>query len=125
MNITAEIFAAYLKCQTKCFLRAHGDAGSGNEYADWVHTESDTYRAEGLRRLTAGFSPDDCVTDASALDSIRAAKWRVAADVNACAENLESSINETGYISGRQPSGTRNRQHPSLIGDRWGVPTRL
>ncbi|MCX6997625.1 MAG: hypothetical protein NTV49_11185 [Kiritimatiellaeota bacterium] len=98
MIITADVFAAYLKCPTKCFLRAHGEAGSGNEYADWVHTESETYRAEGLRRLTAGLTPDDCVTGASVLESLKTAKWRVATDVDARSQNLESRIHAVERI---------------------------
>jgi len=80
MTITADVFAAYLKCPTKCFLRAHGEAGSGNEYADWFHAESEMYRAEGLWRVMAGIPPDDCVTGESAMESIRTAKWRFAVD---------------------------------------------
>ena len=39
MTITADLFDAYLKCPTKCFLGAYGETGSGNEYANWVRTD--------------------------------------------------------------------------------------
>ena len=41
MNITSPVFQAYLECPTNCFLRAHGEVGTGNEYANWVRTESE------------------------------------------------------------------------------------
>jgi hypothetical protein len=92
MTITADIFAAYLKCPTKCFLRAHGEAGSGNEYADWVHAESERYRAEGLRRFAVGVPHGDCATGGGAMENLKTAKWRLATDVEARVQNLESRI---------------------------------
>ena len=53
MNITS-IFEAYLKCPTKGFLRAHGETGAENEYANWVKTETESYKSSGLVRLSEG-----------------------------------------------------------------------
>lgn len=92
MTVTADVFAAYLKCPTKCFLRAHGEVGSGNEYADWVRAESETHRVEGLRRLTAGLPADDCVSGTSVTENLKTAKWRLATDVEVRSHNLESRI---------------------------------
>jgi predicted RecB family nuclease len=105
MNITNEIFAAYLKCPTKCFLRAHGEMGSGNEYADWVRNESESYRVEGLRRMTSGIPPGDCVTGVGATENFKTVKWQCAVDFPACAQNLESRIHTLERI----PSEGRGR----------------
>ena len=35
MTITPHLFAAYLKCPTKCWLRQTGESASGNVYAEW------------------------------------------------------------------------------------------
>jgi hypothetical protein len=43
MPITSNLFEAYLKCPTKCFLRSRGETGTENSYANWV-------RAQQLRR---------------------------------------------------------------------------
>jgi hypothetical protein len=51
MKPTAELFGAYLKCPTKCWLLSRSTVGEGNEYADWVKAQSEVYRAEALRRL--------------------------------------------------------------------------
>ncbi|MCX7007975.1 MAG: hypothetical protein NTY53_12140 [Kiritimatiellaeota bacterium] len=98
MNITNEIFAAYLKCPTKCFLRAHGETGAGNEYAEWVRTESGSYRVEGLQRMAAGMPPGDCVTGIGATENFKTVKWRFAADLDAHAQNLESRIHAVERI---------------------------
>jgi len=32
--ISSDLFEAYLKCATKCFLRSRGEIGTGNTYAN-------------------------------------------------------------------------------------------
>ena len=44
MTITPYLYEAYLKCPTKCFLRALGEIATGNAYADWVRTQNASYR---------------------------------------------------------------------------------
>jgi len=51
VTITSHLFEAYLKCPTKCFLRSHGEAGTGNAYADWVRIQSESYRRNGIKCL--------------------------------------------------------------------------
>ena len=36
MTITPNVFAAYLKCTTKCWLRAVSENPTGNAYAEWI-----------------------------------------------------------------------------------------
>ena len=98
MTITADIFAAYLKCPTKCFLQAHGETGSENEYANWVRTESEAYRAEGLRRLAARIPAGDRVTGVGAAENLKTVKWQVAVDLTARVGDLESRIHAVERI---------------------------
>src|SRR5262249_24377021 len=51
MIITADIFEAFLKCPTKCYLRSVGEVGIGNPYADWLRTQKESCRSEGIKRL--------------------------------------------------------------------------
>jgi len=53
MKITPNLFETYLKCPTKCFLRSRGEAGEGNEYADWVRVQSNRYREDQIREFKA------------------------------------------------------------------------
>ena len=105
MQITANIFEAYLNCPTKCFLRAHNEAGTGNAYADWMRTETETYRNAGVKRLTDGVTPDGCVTGLAGTKDMKTATWRLAADAVTQAGNLESKIHAIERI----PSGGRGR----------------
>ena len=58
MKITADVFEAFLKCPTKCWLRAAGESSTGNTYAEWVKTQNQSYRATETARLVAE-SPND------------------------------------------------------------------
>jgi len=92
MTITPYLYEAYLKCRTKCFLRALGEMSTGNAYADWVRTQNASYRSKGSQRLTQGATGDECVIGSPAVGNVRSAKWRLAIDLTTRAYNLESTI---------------------------------
>ncbi len=61
MKITPDVFEAYLKCPTKCWLRATGEPSAGNTYSEWVKTQNESYRTTGTARLVAEFPNDEVV----------------------------------------------------------------
>jgi predicted RecB family nuclease len=105
MAITTDLVEAFLKCPTKCFLRARAEIETGNAYADWFRTESDVFRNEGIRRLMAGVAPDKCVTGTAATESGGLAQWQLALDFVARGENLRCSCHAVERI----PSAGRGR----------------
>ena len=92
MLITSFLFEAYLKCQTKCFLRSLGETTTKNSYSDWIHAQQASYRSDGIKRLTQGAAQNECVTKPIDREDVRAAKWRFAVETTARAQNLESTI---------------------------------
>ena len=92
MKITTPLFEAGLKCITKCFLRSLGETGTGNAYADWVRTQAESYRNAGMKDLLAGATDDECIIGSPGTGNWKTAKWRLAVDLVARAENLESSL---------------------------------
>jgi hypothetical protein len=90
--ITSDLFEAYLKCATKCFLRSRGEIGTGNTYANWVKAEQLSYSSEGIKHLVEGVAEDECVTGAIDSKELRSPKWRLAIQTIARTQNLESSI---------------------------------
>jgi|SRR5579862_6775204 len=92
MKITPHLFEAFLKCPTKCWLRSKCEPGTGNEYADWVRSQNESYRMEATRHLTAGIPPSECVTNPPETENPKTAKWRFAVDFPAHVQNLESII---------------------------------
>jgi predicted RecB family nuclease len=92
MNITSYLFEAYLKCPTKCFLRSHGEAGAGNAYADWVRSQTDSYRNEQIKELTTTAARDGRIMTAPLMENPKAAEWGYTFGFVARAQNLQSNI---------------------------------
>jgi hypothetical protein len=44
MVINSHLFEAYLKCTTKFYLKAIGEAGAGNVYAEWLNVQNKAHR---------------------------------------------------------------------------------
>ena len=77
MKITPDVFEAYLKCPTKCWLRSAGEPSAGNTYSEWVKAQNHTCRVSVTRRFVVD-SPDDEVVISPDMKNFKAAKWRLA-----------------------------------------------
>jgi len=60
MNIFVDLFEAFIKCSTKCWLRASGEPTSGNAYAEWVKAQNKFYRDDAAKRLMADVPANEC-----------------------------------------------------------------
>lgn len=92
MRITPDLFAAYLKCPTKCWLCSRGETGAGNEYADWVRMQNESYRRANAPSLLEGFPEEERVTAPPPTENPKTAKWRLAVDLLAQTQDLESRL---------------------------------
>lgn len=102
MTITPNIFEAYLKCPMKCWLLATGKHVIGNTYAEWLKTQSDSYRvAEAKRLLTQTPSGEYAISPCSSRnggnytssEDMKSAKWRLATDVPLRADEIQQARN--------------------------------
>jgi len=105
MKITGSLFEAGLKCLTRCFFLSLGEHGAGNAYADWVRIKRDSYRREGIKGLTERAEYKECISGLPGKLTQESAVWRIAADVLAHAQNLESCIHSIERIP---PKGGSN-----------------
>ena len=102
MNITPAYFEAFLKCPTKCWLRFTGEPPAGNSYAEWVQTETESYRAAAAKQLMATVPADEFTAYRSSrreeahylAETLKTAKWRFAVDIPARTEFGSSRSNE-------------------------------
>ena len=85
MKITLSLFEAHLKCPAKCWLRSNGEPTAGNAYPEWVQTQSESYRADAVRQLTAEV-PAEVYAVGPAAENLKTAKWRLAVDVDILAQ---------------------------------------
>ncbi len=104
MKITADIFEAHLKCQTKCWLRSIGEPFSGNVYAEWVAMQNHSYRATQTEQLIARSSIHELELS-PATGNLEVEKWRIAtslivqAQINNCV--LESDLHGMERVSSK------------------------
>ena len=92
VRIMPELFSAFLLCPTKCWLKSVGEHGTGNAYAEWVQAQNESYRVAGIDRLRLATPPGELMP-APPTDGLKNGTWRVAFDVLARTENLESRLN--------------------------------
>ncbi len=91
MRIAPALFEAFLKCATKCHLRALGETGLGNEYAGWVRARDESYQREAARRALEAVAEAERVVAPPATENLKAAQWRWAVDLVAQASSPASS----------------------------------
>ena len=108
MKITPDLFHAFLKCPTKCWLRATGEPPAGNTYAEWVKSQTDSYCAVATERLN-GEVPMDAVVRSPKAENLKVAQWRLASSLTAQAQ-MDSFILESElHAVERVPSEGRGK----------------
>jgi hypothetical protein len=115
MNITADLFEAHLKCHTKCWLRAAGETGSGNEYAEWVGAQNESYECEAARRLQKTVPETERVVAPTLAENLKNAKWRLATHVPVQIELRRSRGNEAQTSSPQSPMRDSQPNDQSLL----------
>jgi hypothetical protein len=92
MKLTSDLFADFLKCPTKCYLRSTGQVGTGNAYAEWVREQKDDYRAEAGRRLMAELPEAEVAVAPAGTENLKTATWRLAVDLPIETETMASRL---------------------------------
>lgn len=103
MTITLQLFEAFLKCPTKCFLRALGETGVGNAWPDWASAQNSFYRHDGIRRLKEAVASADCITGPLDGRGLKSGTWRLATDGKVSAQNLESTLHALERVPSNTP----------------------
>jgi hypothetical protein len=78
MKLTSDLFADFLKCPTKCYLRSTGQTGSGNAYAEWVREQNYAYQSETTKRLIEAVADTEGAVTSPAGEDFKTATWRLA-----------------------------------------------
>jgi predicted RecB family nuclease len=108
MAITSDIFGAFVKCPTKCWLRAKGDKGRRHPYHDWLEEKNESYRAARTSELHSAINLEE-LTPSSAQRFISCNRWRyligprVVANAETC--TLESTLHAVEFAPSSGPRG--------------------
>lgn len=123
MEISSEILEAYLKCPTKCWLRASGEQFAGNTYAHWARTHSDTYCAINLKRLEAN-SPSGQLVVSPPTTTILSATWRYATRISVRVATNTLALRSELHALERQPTRT-NGESAGIVPIRFVFTNKL
>ena len=108
MKITPDVFDAYLKCSTKCWLRAAGEDFEENPYAQWVKTQTNSYRATETARVVADLHGSEVDRSPSA-ENTKSANWQLATGVAVQAEMDACVLESELHAVERMPTGGRGK----------------
>jgi predicted RecB family nuclease len=92
MIISTPLFEAYLDCDTKCWLRAHGERSTENTYAEWTRLKSESYCEDGRKHVLAMFPENSRAIAPLISTNAKDLTWRVAADVRLQTNVLETRL---------------------------------
>jgi predicted RecB family nuclease len=89
--VTSCLLEAFLACHTKCYLLSMGETAAGGDYTSWIATQTESYRSEGKRKLTA---EHQCELGSGILESGRwkSTSWHFALDQIVRTQDLEVSL---------------------------------
>jgi predicted RecB family nuclease len=107
MKITSDLFHAYLKCSTKCWLRATNEPATENDYPKWVKAQNQSYRAAEVARLVAA-SPTNEIAHSPGLKDVNTAFCRLATNLKTDAlldsNVLESNLHAVQFVPAKDRS---------------------
>jgi predicted RecB family nuclease len=108
MRISSDLFYAFLKCPTKCWLRAAGEPASGNAYAEWLKSRNGSYHATQVERLVSE-TPKNEVAVSPSPENLKFAKWRLAVNLAAHVRMNTCVLESELHVVERAPSEGRGR----------------
>ena len=107
MRISSDLFNAFLKCTTKCWLRASGEPAAGGAYAEWLKSKARSYRATEIERLLS--EPKNEVAVSPPQENLKAAQWHLAANLSVRAQMKTGVLESEVHAVERVPSEGRGR----------------
>jgi hypothetical protein len=123
MKITSDLFHAYLKCSTKCWLRATNEPVTENDYPKWVKAQNHSYRSAEVARLVASY-PTDEIAFSPNLKNVNTVLWRVATNLATDAQ-LGSTILESDLHAVQLIPAKNHNQPAQLIPIRFIFTNKL
>src|ERR1044072_5154145 len=108
MLITDDIFQAFLKCETKAYLKSANSEAAHPEIADWRQRVVERYKRICCTRLCAAFSEDECLADPSTLQDFKNNKYHLLID---CVVHTQGLLTHIPALE-RLPTTERTRRSP-------------
>ena len=92
MQITEDIFQAFLQCETKSYLKFSGTVGLQHEFSDWERNRIENYKQQCCDRLRSKFREEECLVSPALPPDLDKSKYRLVMDCVVHAQGLQSHI---------------------------------
>jgi hypothetical protein len=84
------LLEAFLACPVKCYLLSEGELPAGTEYSAWAAAREESYRREGVRKLTSQANEPGIASAETVL--WKHESWRFAVGKTVRAEDWEAEV---------------------------------
>ena len=122
MRMSSDLFDAFLKCSTKCWLRASGEPAADGAYAEWLKSRTRSYHATEIERLLS--EPKNEVAVSPPLENLKAAQWHLAANLSVRAQMKTGVLESEVHAVERAPCKGRGKP-PQFIPIRFIFTNKL
>ena len=97
MLISNDIFAAFLKCETKAHLYSSGHIGAHSEFTDWREHLQKEFSKRSRERLSVNVPAEKWLVGTPPLLTLKERRYRVIIDYEAIEEIVALRIAELGF----------------------------
>lgn len=110
MQITEENFQAFLKCESKSYLKISSPASLPHEFSDWERFLAEDFQQKCKMRLLSTFRKDECFIGTPSQEELENKKYRIVMDCIIRAQRLQSGIQALE----RLPSLSNTKYNPYI-----------
>ena len=92
MQVTQEIFEAFLKCRTKSHLYWNGDGGTHTEFGEWERRIEEEFKERGWSQLRSALNEEDWYQGTPCLETIEERRYRFILDITAANAEIRARL---------------------------------
>jgi len=110
MQITDEIFRAFLNCETKAYLKSSGDVGFQSEFTEWDRNRLNIFKQKCLTKLSSYFIENQCYVGVLSPQIIDNSKYHLLFDCLLQTDDFQSHI----HALERSTNFTKKNHNPFI-----------
>jgi predicted RecB family nuclease len=110
MLITEEVFSAFLKCETKSYLKLSGTVGDNCEFDDWDRRRVEDFKQQFWTHLRSNYREDEYLIGSPLTQALENKRCRLVFDCVVQTPEMQSRI----HILERPPSAGKTKYNPYI-----------
>jgi len=112
MLISEDIFRAFLRCETKSYLKFLGSTGNQREFTDWERNLVEDYKQQCYIQLRSNFREDECLIGTLLPQALENNMYRLVIDCVVHAQESQSHIHALERLA--SPGKTKHHTYIPL-----------